>query len=246
MNRLSRDLAPIRAGENRRDHVGEEDAAHGEKHALDLAVGATRYHEPEKKRDAGNEQVAKSAPPKGKQLDRRRDSRKLADGRRKVGDEENDHRKDRHAHSELLADQVGEALARDHAHARAHLLRDDQGEGREQEKPQHRVAELRPDGGVGDDAARFVAGGGGDQPRPENGEEDEQARTPRTARRRSFRWHGGGSFCMGVGLPENIETPGRLVTLPALRFYHGRSYSARRRAEGFFRRASRKKSPPIA
>ena len=83
-------------------------------------------------------------------------------------------RKERHAQAELFADQVGEPLARDRAHARAHLLRDDENQGDGQQRPQGKIAEARAGGRIGEDAARIVIDVGGDKPRPQDREEDQQ------------------------------------------------------------------------
>ena len=54
-----------------------------------------------------------------------------------------DHHKERGAEAEFLANQVGKALAGDHAHARAHFLADVEGDRHGNQRPEKRVAELR-------------------------------------------------------------------------------------------------------
>jgi len=58
--------------------------------------------------------------------------------------------------AELLADQVAQALAGDHAHAGAHLLHHNQRDGDGNDGPQKGVAVLRACLGVGEDAAGVV------------------------------------------------------------------------------------------
>jgi hypothetical protein len=75
------------------------------------------------------------------------------------------------AQAELLADEVAEALAGDHAHAGAHLLDHDERNGDGNDGPEQRVAVLRTCLGVGEDAAGVVIDVGGNESGAENGQE---------------------------------------------------------------------------
>ena len=108
------------------------------------------------------------------QLERTGDAREFRHHVGQVGQHQQRHHQERDAQPELLADQVGEPLARDRAHARAHLLRDDQEHGDGQQRPQRQVAELRAGRGIGKDAAGIVIDDGGDEPRPDDREEDQR------------------------------------------------------------------------
>jgi hypothetical protein len=89
-----------------------------------------------------------------------------------------DHHQQHHQHkgepqAELLADQVAQALAGDHAHAGAHLLHHDQRNGDGKDGPQQRIAVLRASLGVGEDAAGIVIDIGGDESGTENGQKQQ-------------------------------------------------------------------------
>ena len=101
------------------------------------------------------------------QLAGRGDARELGDRHRAVGDQQHDHGEGRPVDAELFADQLGEAFAGDDAHARHLDLDDDQRHGDRPHHPEQAVAVLGADRGVGGDAASVVAGGAGDQARPE-------------------------------------------------------------------------------
>ena len=107
-----------------------------------------------------------------KQLERTGDAGEVRHHVGQVRDHQQRHHEERRAQAELLADQVGEALARDRAHARAHLLRHDQQQRDRQQRPQRQVAVVRARLRVGEDAAGVVVDDGGDEARPDDGEED--------------------------------------------------------------------------
>jgi hypothetical protein len=94
-----------------------------------------------------------------------------------------DHHEQYHQHkgeaqAELLADQVAQALAGDHAHAGAHLLHHDQRDGDGNDGPQQGVPVLRAGLGVGEDAAGVVIDVGGDESGAENGQKQEYPDSP--------------------------------------------------------------------
>ena len=87
-----------------------------------------------------------------------------------------DHHQQHHQHkgepeTELLADQVAQAFAGDHAHAGAHLLHHDQGNGDGKHGPQQRVAVLRACLGVGENPAGVVIDIGSNKSGAQNGQE---------------------------------------------------------------------------
>ena len=88
------------------------------------------------------------------------------------------HEHKREAQAELLADEVAQALAGDHAHAGAHLLHHDQRDGDGKHGPQQGVAELRARLGVGEDAAGVVVDIGGNKSGAENGQEQQYPDSP--------------------------------------------------------------------
>ena len=104
------------------------------------------------------------------------------------------HQHQRHHHQEgepqpeLLADQVAQAFAGDHAHPRAHLLHHDQREGDGNHGPQQRVAVLRARLRVGEDAARVVIDVGGNESGAENGQKQQYPDSPTLTHARGFLW----------------------------------------------------------
>ena len=99
-----------------------------------------------------------------------------------------DHQHEREAQPELLADQVAEALARDHAHARAHLLHHDQRDRDGNHGPQQRVAVLRAGLRVGEDAAGVVIDIGGNESGTENGQKQQYPDSPTLPHACGFLW----------------------------------------------------------
>src|SRR5471030_1608996 len=69
------------------------------------------------------------------------------------------------------SDQVGKTLAGRRAHAGRHLLNHDQGNRGGNQRPEKQVAELGSGLGIGEDATRVVVHVGGNEPRPQDGEE---------------------------------------------------------------------------
>ena len=88
-----------------------------------------------------------------------------------VDDDQADHHEKRDAESELLANQIAQALAGDRAHAGAHFLHHDQRHGDGDHGPEQHVSELRAGGGIGPDAAGIVVDVRGDETRTDDGEE---------------------------------------------------------------------------
>lgn len=78
--------------------------------------------------------------------------------RAEIRHEQREHAEGRPTHTESLADQRGQAFARDDAHSGTHLLSDSQAEGREEQNPQQVIAELRARDGVGRDSTGVVIG----------------------------------------------------------------------------------------
>jgi hypothetical protein len=173
----ARHLAPVGARQEGRDDVAEEDERHHEEDALDAAVGAFDDQPPDGEGRQRHRDEARDA----EQLGRRRDADELRDGHAAVGDEERQHHQHRPAHAELLADEVGEPLARHRPHPRARLLHDAERQDQRDESPEEVVAVVGPGRGVGGDAARVVTRVGGNHPGPDDGEVGQQA-APRRGR----------------------------------------------------------------
>ena len=166
----AQDRFPVRPDDDRADRVGDEREDEHEERALDDAVAEEHHEGPDRRRGGrdGNEPVDPE------ELEARGDARELGDDVGSVRDEQREHRDDRPAKPEALADQVRQALARDHAHAGAHLLHDDQPRRRKEEQPQQREAVVRADGRVRRDASGVVAGEAGDDPGAHDREESEE------------------------------------------------------------------------
>ncbi len=100
--------------------------------------------------------------------------------------------KHRPADSVLLAHELGQTLAGDHAHARREHLHERQRDRDQHDRPQQLVAVLRADRGVGRDPAGVVAGVGRDQTRAEQAQEGEHTCAARAkARRQTWSATGG-------------------------------------------------------
>ena len=95
-----------------------------------------------------------------------------------VDDDQADHHEKGDAESELLANQIAQALAGDGAHAGGDLLHHDQRHGDRDHGPQQHVSELGAGCGIGPDAAGIVVHVGGNKTRTDDGEEDQQPDFP--------------------------------------------------------------------
>jgi hypothetical protein len=107
-----------------------------------------------------------------------RNSGKLGDDVAEVDQEAGDHHKEGGAKAEFLANEVGEAFARDHAHARAHFHGHVKGHGHRNEGPQQSVAVGRSSLSVGGDTAGVVIHVGSDDARADDGQEQEETAAP--------------------------------------------------------------------
>ncbi len=114
-------------------------------------------------------------PGEPEQLRARRHPGELGHRVEHVGDQQRDQDVEGHLDAEVLADEVGEAFARDDRHADAHLLDDDQGDEYGDHHPQQAVAVVRAGQRVGGDAARVVVHVGRDDARADHGKEEEDA-----------------------------------------------------------------------
>ena len=79
---------------------------------------------------------------------------------------------------EFFADEIAQALAGDRAHAGAHLLHHDQGDRDRDHGPEQKMSELRSGLGIGQDAAGIIVDVGGDESRPDDGEEQQDPGFP--------------------------------------------------------------------
>ena len=129
-------------------------------------------------------------------MQRAGDADELRDHVGVVDHHQQDHQDEGEAQAELLADQVAEALAGDHAHAGAHLLHHDQRNGDGNDGPQQRVAVLRAGLGVGEDAAGVVIDIGGNESGAEDGQKQQYPDSPTLQHARGFlrRIHRGSSL----------------------------------------------------
>ena len=160
---------PVGLHQEARDDVRDIQEATKQEDLLDALVVAFHHQEPHGHGRDRHGDVAADM----KQFERTGDARELRHHVGHVGQHQQGHHEERHAQAELFADQVGEALARDRAHARAHLLRDDEDQGDGQQRPQGKIAKAGAGRRIGKDAARIVIDVGGDEPRPEDREENQ-------------------------------------------------------------------------
>ena len=172
---------PIRLGEKGRNHVGEIKRAGDQKNLFHLAIVAAHNQHPNGDGGQRHGNVFADA----EDLHRGGHAGEFRDRVAQVHQEGGDHDEERGAEAELLADQVGEAFAGDHAHAGAHLLADVEGDGHGNERPEQRVAELCAGRGVHGDAAGVVVHVGGDDARTDDGQKT--ARRRRTGRVRRLK-----------------------------------------------------------
>ncbi len=156
------------------DDVGEVDHRGEEEDFLDALVIAADGEQPDEKGADGDGDVFGDV----EELEAAGDAGEFADDVAEVHQHQQQHDDDGEAEAEFLADEVGEAFAGDGAHARAHFLDDDEGEGDGEHGPQQGVAELRAGLGVGEDAVGIVVDVGGDEPRAEHGEEEQNPGSP--------------------------------------------------------------------
>jgi hypothetical protein len=124
-----------------------------------------------------------------KQVHRPRDADELGDHVGVVHHHQHHHQHKGEPQSKLLADQVAQSLAGDHAHAGAHLLHHDQRNGDGKHGPQQRVAVLRACLGVSEDAAGVVIDVGGNKSGAENGQKQQYPDSPTLPHARGvLRW----------------------------------------------------------
>ena len=166
------------AGKN----VGDIDDRGDQKYLFRALVTAPHHHVPDQSRAKRNGDELRHM----KQLHRPCNADELRDHVGVVDDDQQYHQHKRQAQSELLANQVAQALARDHAHARTHLLHHDQGDGNRNHGPQQRVAVLCACLRIGENAARVVVDVGGDESRAEHGQKQEYPDSPTLAHARRF------------------------------------------------------------
>ena len=167
-------VVPVRPAEHAGDDVRDVKHAGDEEDLLDLFVVALDDQRPDEHRADGHADVFADA----EEADGAGDSDEFRDDVVEVDHHQQDHHDERHAQAELLADEVGEALAGDGAHARAHFLHHDQGDRDRYHGPQELVSVGGAGLRVGEDAARVVIDIGGDEAGAEDGEDDDQAHAP--------------------------------------------------------------------
>jgi hypothetical protein len=109
-----------------------------------------------------------------KNLHRRRDAGELRHHVGQIHKKTRDHHEERGAESEFFPNQVGEPLTRHHPHPRAHLFGNVQRNGHGDERPQKSIAVLRAGLGVNGDPTGIVVHIGGDQSRPDYGQQQQQ------------------------------------------------------------------------
>ncbi len=165
---------PVGAAEHAGDDVGDVEDAGDEEDLFDALVVALDDESPDEEGADGDADVLADV----EELHAAGDAGELGDDVAVVDDDEQDHHHEGDAQAELFADEVAEAFAGDDAHARAHLLHDDEREGDGDHRPEQGVAELRAGLGVGEDAAGVVVDVGGDEARPEDGEEEKDSGSP--------------------------------------------------------------------
>ena len=88
------------------------------------------------------------------------------------------HQQERHAQPELFTDEITQAFAGYRAHACTHFLHHQQSHGDGDHGPQQRIAELGSGIGISEDAAGIVIDIGGDEARPQHGEEEQYPDSP--------------------------------------------------------------------
>src|SRR5262249_22940405 len=102
-------------------------------------------------------------------------AREFRDDVTEIARDQAKHEEERDAQAVFFADEFAQSLSGDHAHARGDLLRKGQQDGDRNHRPQQAISKLRSGGSVGVDAASVVIDVGGDESRPEDREQKEQA-----------------------------------------------------------------------
>ena len=180
---------PVRLGENAGKDIGNVDQRGDEENLLGAFVVAAQNQRPYEEGAEGHGDELGHM----EQVQRAGDADEFRDHVGEVDDYKQHHEDEGDAQAELLADQVAQALARDHAHAAAHLLNHDERDGDGDHGPQQGVAVLGAGLGVSEDAAGIVIDIGGDESGTENGQKEKYPDSPALPHAVEFLWrvHGG-------------------------------------------------------
>ena len=158
--------------------IREERQRHQNEDLLGDPVGAAHHEQPDDHRSDRDRHVLRDVC----EREGGADTDELADADAEVRHQHRGRRERRPPDAVLLANQLGEALARHRPHACRHLLDDDQRHRDQDHHPDQVVAVPGADCGVSGDPAGVVTGVRRDQAGAENSEESEKAGGARVTR----------------------------------------------------------------
>ena len=167
-------LVPVGLGENAGKDIRDVDERGGKEDFLGAFVVAAQHQRPYKKSADGHGDEFGNV----EQVQRAGNADELGDDVGVIDHHQQHHEHEGDAQAELLADEVAEALARDHPHAAAHLLHHDERDGDGNHGPQQGVTVLCAGLRVGEDAAGVVIDIGGNESGTEHGQKEKDPDSP--------------------------------------------------------------------
>ena len=174
-------LGPVRMRQEGRADVRDEHRREQQQHMLDAVETATQDDESDQHRGRRDGEI----PADPRELEARRDARKLGAGRAQVRDHERRDCRCRRARAVRGANERDQPLSGDEPESRAELVVDDQRRDREQQDPEQRVAVAGAGDRVRRDSGRVVIREPGEQAGAEHREQCRQSQPskPRAERR---------------------------------------------------------------
>ena len=137
-HRRKPDLAPIGPYKKGSRYIGDENAAYQQQDLLDALKATAHGDEPDDEPHKRNRNSSRNA----EQRQAARNARELGDGNGRVGNKKRPHRERREPNAEALADERGEALARNAAATRRSLLDHDEQHRHHRKNPKRAVAKI--------------------------------------------------------------------------------------------------------
>ncbi len=169
-DRLKQDLGPRRVCKEGGDHVQQVKSAGDQEDPLDSGVGPLHHEPGDQEGGEGNGEE----PGHAEDLKGSGRPGEFSDGIGEIGEDEN--RKDQNGGPDPVAlpNELPQTLSGDHAHPTPHLLDHGEADGGKKEGPEQAVAVLGPGQGVSGDPTGVLVHAGGDDPRPHDGQKDEE------------------------------------------------------------------------
>ena len=176
-DRRERRRFPVRVREHAGDDIRQVEQRSGQEDLFDAAVRAMDDDRPYDEGAQRHDDVLRDA----EEFQAAGDTGKLGHHVAEIRDDERQHQPERHAESELLANEIAQALAGDRTHPGGHLLNDHQGDGDRDHRPEERIAELRASHRVCRDTAGIVVDVRRDEPGADDREYERQPAAPALA-----------------------------------------------------------------